>query len=179
MDFIDAIQANKTYNNAFHKTKLKPRYKSPKIKTAKNIFTNQQQCAQKELENYQETTIKNAIINNITSQHNIYQQIHVLFTINQQEWPELPYLNGKKKREIFIEKIKQEIKDVNRKNFNYKKHQAEIFTILGLSRKSKFNQHIVKNMYIAKLQNIIIIIQNLDAENDNDLKEVKSSGLCM
>ena len=34
-------------------------------------------------------------------------------------------------------------------------------------------------MYIAKLQNIIIIIKGIDTEGDEDLKEVKSSSLYM
>lgn len=179
MNFIDAIQQNKLHSNVVsHKTKPKT-YTKPKIKTAKYIFTDKNQNILKELENYQDSTIKNAIISNITSQHNIHQQIYALFAIKKQDWESLPYLNGRKKREIFIEKLQQEIKNVNRKNYNYQKHQEEIFTILGLSRKKHFNESIVKNMYIAKLQNIIIIIKGIDTEGDEDLKEVKSSSLYM
>ena len=179
MNFIDALQQNKLHSNVdSHKTKLKT-YTKPKIKTAKYIFTDKNQNILKELENYQDSTIKNAIISNITSQHNIHQQIYALFAIKKQDWESLPYLNGKRKREIFIEKLQQEINDVNRKNYNYQKHKDEIFTILGLSRKSQFHQNIIKNMYIAKLQNLIIIIQGMDMYDDNDLKEVKSSSLYM
>ena len=119
MNFIDAIQQNKLHSNVVsHKTKPKT-YTKPKIKTAKYIFTDKNQNILKELENYQDSTIKNAIISNITSQHNIHQQIYALFAIKKQDWESLPYLNGKRKREIFIEKLQQEINDVNRKNYNY------------------------------------------------------------
>lgn len=178
MNIVNAIRNNKRYTNInTHCTEGKPKYKTKKINTAKSIFTKKAPNIQKELEEYQDATIKNAIITNITSQHNIRQQIYALFAIKKQEWETLPYLNGRKKREIFIEKIQQEINDINRNNYNYQKHKEEIFAILGLSRKSQFNQNIVKNMYIAKLQNIILIIQGIDAEDDNDLKEIKTSSL--
>ena len=179
MNFIDAIQQNKVYNHIHHKTISKHKHNNIKINTAKTIFTKRQQSIHKELENYQDAIIKDAIISNIMSQNNIHQQIYALFAIKKQEWESLPYLNGRKKREIFIEKLQQEIKNVNRKSYNYQKHQEEIFTILGLSRKKHFNESIVKNMYIAKLQNIIIIIKGIDTEGDEDLKEVKSSSLYM
>ena len=179
MNFINAIRQNKTYSHIHNKTLGKHKHNNTKIKIAKTIFTKRQQSIQKELADYQEEIIKDAIINNIMSQHNIHQQIYTLFAVKKQEWESLPYLNGRKKREIFIEKLQQEIKNVNRRNYNYQKHQEEIFAILGLTRKKHFNESIVKNMYIAKLQNIIIIIKGIDAEGDEDLTEVKSSSLYM
>lgn len=147
-------------------------------KMVKNIFYNKKQNVGKDLQDYQETMIKNAIINNIISKQHIQRQIYTfIINLKGQKWQNLPYLNSRRKREVFIEKIKQEIVDINKKNYNFKKYKSLICDMLGISQKNKFNESTIKNMYTVKLQNIIIIINAFDTESKNNIEEVKSSSV--
>ncbi len=72
-----------------------------------------------------------------------------------------------------IDMIKQELTNIENKRFNFEKYESVIRLILGLKEEQNFNEAIITNMYIAKLQNIIMILEDADA--DTSLKESTKS----
>ena len=117
-----------------------------------------------------------AIITSVRT--NIYQKIYRVINALAEDWRKFDFLSSESKVASFIEKLEKEIKLVKNNDFNFAKYKTAIFCILGKDVE-KFTKAIIKNMYIAKLQNIIIIIKGIDAEGDEDLTEVKSSSLYM
>ena len=91
---------------------------------------------------------------------NIYQRVYYLVSSNVETWRQCDFLSSDTKIDNFIEKLEREIKLVRTKTFNFDKYRTAILYIVGKGA-SKFNEPIIKNMYIAKLQNIIFIIQFL------------------
>ena len=87
------------------------------------------------------------LITNIKT--NIYQKIYILSITDREKWQQFDFLSSQNKIEIFIKKIEQEIKAIKSKKFDFDKYKIAIYHILNLD-KPKFNEEIVKNMYIAK-----------------------------
>ena len=102
---------------------------------------------------------------------NIYQRIYVLSITERDKWQQFDFISSQNKIETFVRKLEQEIKSIKSKKFNFDKYKVAIYHILKLD-KPKFTEEIVKNMYIAKLQNIIYLLSD---EADNDLKEVQEN----
>ena len=72
-----------------------------------------------------------------------------------------------------IDMIKQELKTIENKRFNFEKYESVIRLILGLKEEQHFNEPIITNMYVAKLQNITMILEEADA--DTSLKDSTKS----
>ena len=102
---------------------------------------------------------------------NIYQRIYILSITDREKWQQFDFLSSQNKIDTFIKKIEQEIKAIKSKKFDFDKYKIAIYHILNLE-KPKFNEEIVKNMYIAKLQNIIYLLTN---KTDGDLQEVQEN----
>jgi len=105
---------------------------------------------------------------------NIYQRIYYLITTEIDSWKNFNFLSSEKKVNDFIDKLEREIKIVKSDNFNFEKYRPAILCIVGKGA-SKFNEAIIKNMYIAKLQNIIFIIKK--AEEGEGISEVKENSI--
>ena len=102
---------------------------------------------------------------------NIYQRIYILSITERDKWQQFDFLSNQSKIETFVKKIEQEIKSVKGKKFDFDKYKIAIYHILKLE-KPKFNEEIIKNMYIAKLQNIIYLLTN---KTESDLLEVQEN----
>lgn len=105
---------------------------------------------------------------------NIYQRVYYLVSSNVETWRQFDFLSSDTKIDNFIEKLEREIKLVRTKTFNFDKYRTAILYIVGKGA-SKFNEPIIKNMYIAKLQNIIFILKK--AEDGDEIKEVKDNSI--
>lgn len=103
---------------------------------------------------------------------NIYQRIYYLATSPVETWRQFDFLSSDSKIDLFITRLEKEIKIIKNKDFNFEKYKTAILCILG-KNVSKFNDAIIKNMYIAKLQNIIFLIK--ENNGDNSIKEVKEN----
>lgn len=103
---------------------------------------------------------------------NIYQRIYYLITSPVETWKQFDFLSSESKVASFIEKLEKEIKLVKNNDFNFAKYKTAIFCILGKDVE-KFTKAIIKNMYIAKLQNIVFLIKET-AENEG-IKEAKNT----
>ncbi len=121
---------------------------------------------------------KNALVDYLNSKKTIYEKLIEMISLNPKKWPNLKYLSGKFKREKFIDILLQEIVLVKKDNFNYMKYKELIYKILGISLNKELSEIIVKNMYIAKLQNIIIIIQSFDNNSElNNIQEKQNTSI--
>lgn len=105
------------------------------------------------------------------SKLNIYQKLYKILSTKQENWEHISFLSSKEKRERMCETIEQEIVFVKSKRFNFDKYKTSIYLILNLKNKT-FPDIIVKNMYIAKLQNISFLIKEIDSD-DNKIEEVE------
>ena len=103
---------------------------------------------------------------------NIYQRIYCLITSPVETWKQFDFLSSESKITSFIEKLEKEIKAVKSDNFNFSKYKIAIFCILGKDVE-KFAEPIIKNMYIAKLQNIVFLIK--ETVDNEGIKEVKNT----
>src|SRR5574344_853729 len=120
--------------------------------------------------NHQE--LSTAILAAMSVKTNLYQKIYNLITTEPDTWRQFDFLSSENKDNRFVEKIEREIKNVKSDNFNYQKYQPAIGCILGM-RKIKFNEAIIKNMYVAKLQNILFLLK--EAEGGSELNESKNN----
>ncbi|GEM_PF-5401683 len=111
-----------------------------------------------------------AIITSVRT--NIYQKIYRVLSSSAEDWRKFDFLSSDKKIETFIASLEREIKNVRSEKFNFEKYKKIIGVILGMDT-DKFKEEIVKNMYIAKLQNIIFLLKNNN--EDGDVKEVKET----
>ena len=103
---------------------------------------------------------------------NIYQRIYHLTRSPSETWKQFDFLSSKSKISAFIERLKKEVQIIRSKDFNYEKYKEAIVCILGKDVE-KFTDTMIKNMYIAKLQNIIFLLAET---NDNEgIKEVKNT----
>ena len=101
-----------------------------------------------------------------------------MLSINTSNWETEDYLSTKNRRKQFIEILEREINNVKRKTFNFNKYKNSLYEIIGITQKKQSNESIIKNMYIAKLQNIIIIIQDIDKdENISEIQEEQKSSI--
>lgn len=103
---------------------------------------------------------------------NIYQKIYYLATSPVENWQQFDFLSSNSKIDMFIIRLEKEIKTVKSQDFNFDKYRTAMLCILGKGV-AKFNDAIIKNMYIAKLQNIIFLIK--ENNGDNSIKEVKEN----
>ena len=103
---------------------------------------------------------------------NIYKRIYKLIKSPVKKWRTFDFLSDNSKIESFIEKIEKEIKVVKESNFDFYKYRDAIIYILGKDV-NKYNDTIIKNMYIAKLQNIVFLLK--EANDGDEMEEVKSS----
>lgn len=110
------------------------------------------------------------IISNIRT--NLYQNIYTLVTSDTKIWRQLGFLSNNSEIENFIEKIEKEINKIKSKDFDFDKYRKAIICILN-KKVDKFKDEIVKNMFIAKLQNIVFILK--EGKNDQEIKEVKDA----
>ena len=124
----------------------------------------------KKLEAVKKTKEAINILSNLRT--NVYQRIYYLITSPVETWRQVDFLSSEGKIESFISRLEKEIKTAKGKSFNFEKYRTAILCILGKSA-DKFNEAIIKNMYIAKLQNIIFLIK--ENTEGNEIKEVKES----
>ena len=117
-----------------------------------------------------ETKKSLAILMNIRL--NIYQRVYQLMSTDTENWRNFDFLSSKTKVNNFIEKLEREINNVKSEKFNFEKYKTAINIILGTEGKH-FMPEIIKNMYIAKLQNIIFLIK--ESDTDNNVKETKET----
>ena len=118
-----------------------------------------------------------AMIEILSMKTTFYEKISKMISTNSKFWKDIPFLAGKKKRDKCINDIESEIKSLSGESFNFEKYKPVIYAILGLTDKTKFTEAIVKNMYIAKLQNIILILQSMDYDNSlEEITENKTNG---
>ena len=103
---------------------------------------------------------------------NIYQRIYCMITSPVETWKQFDFLSSESKITSFIEKLEKEIKAVKSDNFNFSKYKIAIFCILGKDVE-KFAEPIIKNMYIAKFQNIVFLIE--ETVDNEGIKEVKNT----
>ena len=104
---------------------------------------------------------------------NFYKKIYSMCITQLEKWQTLPWLTSTVKRRTMIDMIKQELKTIENKRFNFEKYESVIRLILGLKEEQNFNEPIITNMYVAKLQNIIMILEEADA--DTSLKDSTKS----
>ena len=104
---------------------------------------------------------------------NIYEKIYKLITTKQEEWTNINFISSKHKRERLIEMINQEITMINSKKFNFEKYENIIRLILSMDNNKNFPEMIMKNMYIAKLQNICFLLKEFDNDGNNIIEEVE------
>ena len=104
---------------------------------------------------------------------NFYKKIYSMCITQLEKWPTLPWLTTTVKRRTMIDMIKQEVKTIENKRFNFEKYDSVIRLILGLKEEQNCNEQIITNMYVAKLQNIIMILEEADA--DTSLKDTAKS----
>lgn len=102
---------------------------------------------------------------------NLYQKIYQLVKTNPEIWKQFHFLSSESKVENFIERLHQEVKLVQSEKFNFEKYKDAIKFILGIKETKKFPEPILKNMYIAKLQNICFLLQK--QEEGNEISEVE------
>ena len=106
---------------------------------------------------------------------NFYQKIYILTNTKVETWKQFDFLSSDKKVENFIEKINNEIEKIESNEFNFEKYKEAILSILCIKSGKVFNDKIIKNMYIAKLQNIIFILQKpADDGKDKEKNENKT-----
>ncbi|MBR1428941.1 MAG: hypothetical protein IJ590_01665 [Rickettsiales bacterium] len=123
--------------------------------------------------------IKEVFLTISNARTNFYKKIYSMCVTSLEKWPKLPWLTTTVKRRTMIDMIKQELKAIENKRFNFEKYESVIGLILGLKEEQHFNEPIITNMYVAKLQNIIMILEDADA--DKSLKESTksaSAGIC-
>ena len=154
-------------SNFLNKKKLKNN-KASEIK-AKNSINNNENYLSSE----NDECIKRALEVLTNLRTNIYQKLYYLSTTPPSKWRQFDFLSSKIKITNFIDKVEHEIKSVKEDNFNLEKYKPAIECILG-AKNLKFNDAIVKNMYIAKLQNILFLLKE-NEENDgiNETKNAK------
>ena len=117
--------------------------------------------------------IKEVFLTISNARTNFYKKIYSMCVTKLENWPTLPWLTTTVKRRTMIDMIKQELKTIENKRFNFEKYESVIRLILGLKEGQNFNEPIVTNMYVAKLQNIIMILEEADA--DTSLKNSTKS----
>ena len=111
-----------------------------------------------------------AIITSVRT--NIYQKIYRVINAVAEDWKKFDFLSSEKKVETFIISLEREVNNVKSEKFNFEKYKNIIGVILGIDA-DKFKEEIVKNMYIAKLQNIVFLLKSNKA--DSDIKEFKET----
>ena len=111
-----------------------------------------------------------AIITSVRT--NIYQKIYRVINALAEDWRKFDFLSSEKKVNTFLSSLEREIKNVKSEKFNFEKYKKIIGVILGMDA-DKFKEEIVKNMYIAKLQNIIFLLK--ENETGSDIKEFKET----
>ena len=117
--------------------------------------------------------IKEVFLTISNARTNFYKKIYSMCVTQLEKWPTLPWLTTTVKRRTMIDMIKQELKTIENKRFNFEKYESVIRLILGLKEEQHFNEPIITNMYVAKLQNIIMILEEADA--DTSLKNSTKS----
>lgn len=117
--------------------------------------------------------IKEVFLTISNSRTNFYKKIYSMCTTQLAEWKTFPWLATTVKRRTMIDTIKQELKNIENKRFNFEKYESVTRLILGLKEEQNFNEAIITNMYVAKLQNIIMILEDADA--DTGLKDTAKS----
>ncbi len=103
---------------------------------------------------------------------NVYQKLYYLVNASPETWRQFDFLSSETKVNNFISVIEREIKYAKDDNFNLEKYKPAIECILG-AKNIKFNDAIIKNMYVAKLQNVIFLLK--EKEGNGEISEVKSS----
>ena len=117
--------------------------------------------------------IKEVFLTISNARTNFYKKIYSMCVTQLEKWPTLPWLTTTVKRRTMIDMIKQELKTIENKRFNFEKYESIIRLILGLKEEQNFNKPIITNMYVAKLQNITMILEEADA--DTSLKDSSKS----
>lgn len=161
----------------FHRKKFsyKSDYSANKVHKKKREKKNDNNFITEILRN---SDTKNAIVDYLNSKKTIYEKLMEMMSLNSKKWPNLNYLSGKFKREKFIDILLQEIEFVKKDNFNYPKYKEVLYKILGISLNKELSEIIVKNMYIAKMQNVIIILQSFDNNSElNDIQEEQNNSM--
>lgn len=170
---------HKVDNNTINENNNIIKQKKTYVKRVKNHKKEKQNEQNNEnVKQYKDKQVKDCMTINLNSRENLYKNIVKLLSINTSRWTEEDYLSTKNKREQFIEILEMEINNVKRKNFNFNKYKNSLYEIIGISQKKQSNESIIKNMYIAKLQNIIIIIKDMDKdENISEVQEEQTSSI--
>ena len=170
---------HKVGNNTINENNNIIKQKKTYVKRVKNHKKEKQNEQNNEnVKQYKDKQVKDCMTINLNSRENLYKNIVKLLSINTSRWAEEDYLSTKNKREQFIEILEMEINNVKRKNFNFNKYKNSLYEIIGISQKKQSNESIIKNMYIAKLQNIIIIIKDMDKdENISEVQEEQTSSI--
>ena len=166
---------DKVKKHIFKKTSFKGHYYAKNVEESKSGRFGQK-YTEDEIRSMDEQ-IGSAMIEILSMKTTFYEKILKMISTNSKSWQDIPFLAGKKKRDKCITDIESEIKVVSCKSFNFEKYKPVIYAILGLTNKSKFTEAIVKNMYIAKLQNIILILQSMNYDNNlEEITENKTNG---
>ena len=170
---------HKVGNNTINENNNIIKQKKTYVKRVKNHKKEKQNEQNNEnVKQYKDKQVKDCMTINLNSRENLYKNIVKLLSINTSHWIEADYLSTKNKREQFIEILEMEINNVKRKKFNFNKYKNSLYEIIGISQKKQSNESIIKNMYIAKLQNIIIIIKDMDKdENISEVQEEQTSSI--
>ena len=105
-----------------------------------------------------------------------YQKIYHLTRTPVKIWRTFEFLSNKDQIGAFIEKIEKEIKLIKGSRFDYIKYHAMIVRILDeKSNKLLNNKEIIKNAFIAKLMNIILLLKETIEDGGSSIKEVKNT----
>ena len=143
----------------------------------KNRLTKHEKLKNKKQEFLSKTTadkfLKEAIYVISNAKINIYQKIYQLVNKDNEEWCNFNFLSSKSKRKSFINSLQREIDKVGNKKFNLDKYKKIIASILNIPSADLFNDEILTNMYIAKLQNIIFFLTENDGGGAKEVKETK------
>ena len=170
---------HKVGNNTINENNKIIKQKKTYVKRVKNHKKEKQNEQNNEnVKQYKDKQVKDCMTINLNSRENLYKNIVKLLSINTSRWTEEDYLSTKNRRKQFIDVLEMEINNVKRKNFNFNKYKNSLYEIIGISQKKQSNESIIKNMYIAKLQNIIIIIKDMDKdENISEIQEEQTSSI--
>lgn len=116
----------------------------------------------------------NALNTNIRM--DFYQKIYRLIKTPVKTWRTFEFLSDKDQIGIFIEKIKKEVRLIKSSKFDYSKYRPIIIDILGKESSELFNnREIIKNAFVAKLMNIILLLREIIEDGGSSIKEVKNT----
>ena len=105
-----------------------------------------------------------------------YQKIYRLTKTPVKTWNTFEFLSNKNQIDTIVEKIEKEIKLIKSSKFDYSKYRNIIIRILGEKSNKLFeNREIIRNAFVAKLMNIVLLLKEIVEDGGSSIKEVKNA----